>query len=108
MAKPAEPTAKQRAIAALLKKHPDAGHRTLAKKLHDDNPALFPTVENARSSLRRFDGNNGIESRKRAKSMGRTIRAPRKPGELPPLPKSEAKPWEAVELDCSRCLVLSD
>lgn len=106
--KPAEPTAKQKAIAALLKRHPDAGHRTLAKKLHDDNPALFPTLENARGSVRKYTGNNGVESRALNKSVGRAIRPPRKPGELPPLPKSEAKAWEPVELDCSRCLILSD
>jgi predicted phosphodiesterase len=104
----AEPTAKQRAIAALLKKHPDAGHRTLAKKLHDDNPALFPTLENARTAVRGYSGNLGAKSRTANKNQGRAIRPPRKPGELPPLPKSEAKPWEPYKIDAKRVLVLSD
>jgi predicted phosphodiesterase len=103
----AEPTPRQKAVAAILKKFPQAGHRTLAKRLHDDNPALFTSVENARSLLRTATGNHGDAKRKEVRTVAMD-RPPRKPGEHPPLPKSEAKPWEPYVLECKRCLVLSD
>jgi predicted phosphodiesterase len=94
-------------IATLLEKFPDTGSRTLARMLHEKHPVIFDTLENARSAVRSYHGNMGSEKRKIAEKRG-TARAPRKPGELPPLPKSEAKPWEPFVLDARRVLVLSD
>jgi predicted phosphodiesterase len=94
-------------IATLLEKFPDTGSRTLARMLHEKHPVIFDTLENARSSVRAYLGNCGVRHRKSAEKRG-TARAPRKPGELPPLPKSEAKPWEPFVLDARRVLVLSD
>lgn len=94
-------------IASLVKKFPETGSRTLARMLHEKHPVIFDTLEKARSGVRTFLGNNGEVHRKAAEKRG-TARAPRKPGELPPLPKSEAKPWEPFVLEAKRVLVLSD
>lgn len=97
----------QRAVHELLKKFPDAPARTLAKRLHDDNPALFPTIDGARSAVRYALGQLGTQNRRRPSSR-KFRRAPRKAGELPPLPKSEAEEWEPFVLDGRRVLVVSD
>jgi predicted phosphodiesterase len=97
----------RKSIESILKKHPDAGHRTLAKALHEKNPVLFTSVEQARDAVRAYTGNHGGTTRKKAENRG-TARAPRKPGELPPLPKSGAKPWTPYVLNAQRVLVLSD
>jgi predicted phosphodiesterase len=93
------------AVDDLLRRYPDAGHRTLAKRLHDQHPMLFPTLENARCSLRGRTGNSG--NRKYAEKRGQS-RAARKPGEHPPLPQSAIEPWEEYRISARRVLVLSD
>jgi predicted phosphodiesterase len=93
------------AVDDLLRRFPDAGHRTLAKRLHAEQPMWFPTLEHARAALRQRTGNSG--NRKYAEKRGQS-RAARKPGEHPPLPKSEAKPWEPYRLDARNVLTLSD
>lgn len=98
----------QKRVAEIFAKHPNAAHRTIAKALHDKYPELFPTVEHARTAARRHTGNCGNESDRRSAAKRGTVRAPRKPGELPPLPKSEAKPWEPYILNAKRTLVISD
>lgn len=94
-------------LRALLKKFPDTGHRTLARKLHDEHPLLFPNLENARRALRHVTGNGGAIKRRELADKS-LLRAPRKPGELPPLPSSACKPWEPFVVDARRVLVLSD
>src|SRR5688500_16936564 len=97
----------KQAVIELLKKYPDAPARTLAKRLHDDNPALFPTIDRARSSVRYALGQMGARNRRRA-STSKFLRPARKAGELPPLPESSDKPWEPFILDARRILDLSD
>src|SRR5688500_15783701 len=96
----------KQAVLKLLKKYPDAPARTLAKRLHDENPALFPTIERARGAVRYELGQSGRKNRRNP--AGKFRREGRKPGELPPLPKSEAKEWEPFVLDARRVLVVSD
>lgn len=98
---------RQAIIAELCKKFPDTGARTLGRMLNDKHPALFPTLEIGRSAVRQMLGVNGGTSRPVARRSG-TERAKRQPGQLPELPKSEARPWEPFVLDAKRSLVLSD
>jgi predicted phosphodiesterase len=94
-------------IVELCRKFPDAGSRTLARKLFAEHPLQFVTVEKARSAVRRYLGLEGPGSRQVAGKRG-TARAPRKPGEMPKLPESVYRAPEPFELDAGRLLVLSD
>ena len=98
-------TAIHRAALALCRKFPDAPARTLARKLHDENPALFPILELARSAVRRVFGVMGKANRKH--QCSKLKREPRKAGHVP-LPASSAAAWEPFVLDAQRVLVLSD
>lgn len=90
--------------AELCGRFPDAGNLTIAKRLHHDHPAKFPTIEGARSAVRLARGNLGERNRKWAKCP----RTNRKAGELPPLPKSQARGMARHKLDCHRALILGD
>lgn len=46
-----------------LEKYSDLSSRTLARKLANDYPMVFPTIENARNSVRYYNGTLGKESR---------------------------------------------
>jgi predicted phosphodiesterase len=94
-------------VQAACRRFPDAGNRTLAKALHEQHPFQFKSLENARNAVRDYHGNMGKASVRQANARG-TFRPGRKPGELPPLPTSEAKEWLPYELDARRVLVLSD
>lgn len=94
-------------VKEAFEKFPDAPHRTLARMIHEAHPMLFEDVENARKAVRHHSGQTGGNSSKTAKREGR-YRPPRKPGELPPLPKSKVKPWLPYILKGRRVLVLSD
>lgn len=94
----------KQAVLELLKTFPDAPARTLAKRLHDDNPALFPTIERARTAVRYALGQHGRKNR----SMAKLPRPARKAGELPPLPDFEVESWEPFAIDARRNLVFSD
>lgn len=48
----------------LLEEYPTAGSLTLAKRLHQQFPEYFETVEHARAVLRHYRGSNGEYSRK--------------------------------------------
>jgi predicted phosphodiesterase len=91
----------------LCRRFPDAANRTLAKRLNDEHPAIFPTIERARNAVRYCRGAIGSENRQHTKGRD-TMRKPRKAGELPPLPKSIEKEWEPFTTDARRILVLSD
>lgn len=90
--------------AELCKRFPDAPARTLAKKLHTENPALFTSIENARTAIRTALGING----KRLKKLARLPRAKRPAGHIPPLPESQAETWVPLELNSKRTLSLGD
>ena len=94
-------------VADLCARFPKASSRTLAKRLHNEHPALFTSIENARNTVRTKRGNRGKRARREVvdKSL---FRPNGKAGELPPLPEAIATSWEPFEIDCRRNLVLSD
>lgn len=91
----------------LCRQFPKAATQTLAKRLHDEHPALFTSIDTARDTLRHCRGNKGDRSRRHNRSK-ELIRPNGKAGQLPPLPPSEDQPWEPFELDTRRSLVLGD
>lgn len=98
---------RRKLITELCNKYPEASNRTLARRLHEERPGLFPTVEGARNAVRWYHGNSGKQSQRHAAKRG-TLRPNRKPGELPPLPASLAQPLNPYVLDTRKLLVLSD
>lgn len=104
---PAPRQARADLVADLCHKFPDAPARTLARQLAHEHPRLFETLESARLAVRSFFGQRGERHRKTAIRNG-TYREARKPGQLPPLPESYAKPWEPFHISARRTLVLSD
>ena len=94
-------------VADLCARFPKASSRTLAKRLHNEHPALFTSIELARNSVRTKRGNRGKRARREVgdKSL---FRPNGKAGELPPLPESCDTEWPPFELDTNRCLILSD
>lgn len=99
--------ARPQIVADLCQRFPNSPARTLAKQLAKKHPRLFKDVDSARSAIRGYWGVNGRHHKKAAERRG-TLRAPRKPGELPPLPESYAKPWEPFHVSARHILVLSD
>lgn len=57
-------SARGQLIRDTIDSHPDAPKRTLARLLHDQFPEEFPSVENARSSIRFYTGAKGPRQRK--------------------------------------------
>lgn len=94
-------------VRAACKKFPDTAARTLARKLVNEHPRIFDDVEQARKLVRYQFGVFGDKCRERANDKS-LFREKRKPGQLPPLPKSLAKPKQSHVLDTKRLLVLSD
>ena len=88
----------------LVRQHPDAPARTLARRLvHETNNAL--TLEQARSRVRTMLGQNGAKSKLAPKCK----RSARKPGDQPKMPKSQAEPWTPHELGVTGTVgILSD
>lgn len=91
-----------RIIAETCAKYPTAGHDTLARRLYDKHPEIFPTLNAANCAVRWHRGNRGKESKQRAEKLG-TART-----SGPALPQSSADKWEPFVLDARRALVLSD
>jgi predicted phosphodiesterase len=91
----------------LCRRFPDAANRTLAKRLNDEHPAIFPTIERARNAVRYCRGAIGSENRQHTKGRD-TMRKPRKAGERPKLPKSQATSMAQHRLACRRALILGD
>ncbi len=50
-----------------LEKYPEYPTRTLARKLHEDDKNLFPTIEKARSAIRYATGTKGKDQVKYAR-----------------------------------------
>ena len=97
----------RRIVAELCRQFPKAGSRTLARRLNDEHPTLFPTIERARAGVRYHRGNKGRKSKVYADRRG-TARPNRQAGELPPLPESLARPLNPYLLDTRRLLILAD
>ena len=94
-------------VAKECERYPSQSNKLLARKLHDKHPMLFTSLEIARSAVRYHRGNNGDRDRQFAIDAG-TARPNRRAGELPPLPASDARPWEPFILNASRVPILSD
>lgn len=94
----------RRLTIELIKQHPDAPARTLARRLvHETNNAL--TLEQARNRVRHQLGQCGVRSRKAPQCK----RAARKPGEVPKMPRSQADPWTPHDLGVTGTVgILSD
>ena len=95
---------RQSLLRDLIAKFPDEAARTLARRLSNTHPMHFPTLENARTAIRREFGQCG----NRERNIARNPRPARKPGQMPPLPKSMAREWLPFDLDARRSLVISD
>jgi predicted phosphodiesterase len=91
----------------LCKRFPKAQSKTLARRLHNDHPASFPTIETARSCIRDARGNRGKRARGCVSDKS-AFRRPGKSGELPPIPESSSEPWEPFVLEARRTLAISD
>lgn len=97
-------------VRGLIKKHPEAGARTIARMAYELNPGCWKRLENARSTVRHLLGVNGAKERERAKDKS-LHRAPRPAGWGCTIPSAiiELKGWKAFELSGKRrTLVVSD
>lgn len=93
----------RRAIA-LVKRHPEAPARSLARMLVRETRNAI-TLEQARSRIRYVTGNNGTGKRKNAK----LARPPRPAGQHAEVPTSIAKPWIPFDLTVvGRVGIISD
>jgi predicted phosphodiesterase len=94
-------------VRDLIRKHPQAPARTLARRLVEEvNGAL--TLEQARSRIRSILGLNGEPRRKQSHDKP-LHRPPRKAGERLAMPPSQAEPWLPFDLGITgKVGVLSD
>jgi predicted phosphodiesterase len=94
-------------VRDLIRKHPNAPARTLARRLVEEvNGAL--TLEQARSRIRSILGLNGEPRRKQSHDKP-LHRPPRKAGERLAMPPSQAEPWLPFDLGITgKVGVLSD
>ena len=95
----------------LLDKFPDMSNHMAAKKLHKDNPGVFPNTDMARTLIRAIRGANG--NGKDGKRVGKGVSAvPRFVRDKPwqaSMPKSTAEVSEPVVISGKRkVLILSD
>lgn len=94
----------------ILAKFPNAGNKTLGRKLHKDHPDLWLDAEKARTWVRTKRGAFGKKKREqsKAKEYQRPIREPGNPFGKLPESLAELEDTSAYNLDCNRCLVLAD
>lgn len=91
----------------LLERMPDISNRIAAKKLHMDNPSVFPNIENARTLIRAIRGSAG--NMKNKKSWTPVEKFVRKTPWQGLMPKSTAEVLEPVVINGKRkVLILSD
>jgi predicted phosphodiesterase len=93
-----------------LERFPDLPSRSIARKLNEDHPLLFPDIDSARSSIRYFRGQNGQFGRKHC-SIGKFYKPAGSvlDGYIPlPPPLADDKPWAVVPLQFKRALLISD
>lgn len=92
-------------VDKMIAKYPKHGARTLAKALHEQSPHLFPSIESARTAVRRAVGQSGEKSRKKA----RIPREARKPGYKLEMPESKARDRKPYKITGqNKILVISD
>ena len=87
-------------------KHPHTPSLQLARMLHRDHPALFPTTECARSAVRYWRGRAGEHNKGKTAKAGRRI-------VYVPIPEAEEVPFGVFDLaraypDIKRWLILAD
>ena len=98
-------SAKSELVAELCRKHPEATTIGLARRLAKEHPALFASVEAARSAVRLQRGANGNMHRE----LASVPRQPGKAGYAPSCPPSFADTFEPFELKGTERLgVISD
>jgi predicted phosphodiesterase len=92
--------------SSLVSKHPNLAARTLARMLHKEHNALFPTIERARSMVRYCLGLKGRQQRSNATHP----RTARKAGEVWGfIPDGDKEiDWKAHRISAKKVLVLSD
>lgn len=93
----------------ILQQYPNTPSLTLAKKIVSENPALFTTVEAARTAIRYFRGASGSSNRKHADpKLARPFdEALFNPFGLPDSDEVEYIPF-ILPSECSRVLYLTD
>ena len=96
---------RQELAAELIRKFPGTPNRTIARRLHKENPGLFNTLEAARSTVRCVVGASGEANRKMAATQ-RIDKPKGKAGWKPECPPSAADPWLPLQID-GPCKVLS-
>jgi len=99
-------TERQRLAKEILESNPEVSKRRLAMMLNAKHPAIFKSVETARTALRETTGTNGIENRK--KIQGQIKDKPRAGSKVYSIPKSTAKPWEPYKTSAKCIAVFSD
>ena len=102
---PSPKTAARLIAEELCAKYPDHSNIGLAKKLRNDHPECYASVESARSLVRIIRGVHGKTARTRATQPKEKGKA----GTKPKLPPSLAESWEPFDLenDCT-VAVISD
>ena len=91
----------------LLEKMPDISNHMAAKKLHKDNPSVFPDIENARTLIRAIRGSAGNMKNKRSWTL--VEKFVRKTPWQGLMPKSTAEVLSPVVISGKRkVLILSD
>lgn len=101
---PTPKTAGRLIAEKLCEKYPEHSNIGLAKKLRNDNPECFASVESARSTIRTIRGANGKGHKKQATQP----RPKGKAGTVAKCPPSFAEPWTPFVLDCKRVGMISD
>lgn len=102
-------------MTALLARFPEAPSLTLARMAYQENPLLFNSTEDARSTFRYHRGGSGTNNRKRLGDKSH-VRAPMQPGdpfgEMPnaiPDGKTHFEDWQAFIIGGEfKALVLAD
>lgn len=90
---------------AKLRQFPKHGARTIARALHKEDPALFPTIESARDIVRALTGQKG----KGCRIKPTMKREARKPGYKLEMPESRAKDRSPFKITGkNKILVISD
>jgi predicted phosphodiesterase len=109
---PAARTDKQSIVIEMLKDNPEVSKRRLAMMLAAKHPGLFPSAENARSTIRYYTESNG-KSAKERRSRGEVqvpekVKEPRSGSKVYSCPPSKAKPWLPYEVEGKLVAIFSD
>lgn len=97
-------------IQALSEYGNEMPSKTIARLLYDKHPKVFTSVEHARDKVRSYRGNKGLKDQSNVSNKS-FFRKPgnTNDGNIPlPVPIEAEKPWEIMQLDFKKALVLSD